>query len=259
MWKLLVILGFVLVQKSTAQSTITVLSYNIHHGTNAQEQNTIAQIGRLIRQFSPDLVALQEVDSATTRSRGADHLGQLARMTSLSPLYGRAIRLQGGGYGTAVLSRYPIIADQKLMLPNPDSTEQRILLCAYVELPNQKTIRFCNSQLEEKSPLNRGVQLAFVNKALENSIQPVVWCGDFNTDPDDPEVAKLMNTWVDAGKDSFAPTLIGTGARMDYIMTLKSSELELVRYRVLNVPKLSDHQPVLATYRFRKPKQMVSK
>ncbi|GAB3919074.1 endonuclease/exonuclease/phosphatase family protein [Larkinella terrae] len=251
----LALLSIEFFQEANAQSTVTVLTYNIHHGTNAQEHNTIVQIGRLIREYSPDIIALQEVDSVTTRSRRQDHLGQLARLTSMFPLYGKAIDFQGGKYGTAILSKYPIIASQKMMLPNPDKTEQRILLCAYVELPNEKTIRFCNSHLDQQSPLNRNLQLAFIDKTLENSIQPVIWCGDFNTDPDDPEIEKLMDRWRDAGKDSHTSTLVGTGARIDYVMSLKKSELELTRYRVLNVPKLSDHLPVLATYRFRKPKK----
>lgn len=253
-WKLigLILLGISL--RLAAQSTITVLTYNIHHGANSLDQNNIVQIGRLIRQYSPDIVALQEVDSMTTRSRGQDHLAQLAGMTSMIPFYGRAINFQGGGYGLGVLSKYPIVANQKIRLPNPDSTEQRILLCAYVELPNEKTIRLCNAHLDHKSALNRSVQLAAVNVILENSIQPAIWCGDFNTDPDDPDIEKLMGNWIDAGKDSRTPTLVGTGARIDYIMTLRNSELELMRYRVLNVPKLSDHLPILATYRFRKAK-----
>ncbi|RRB06375.1 endonuclease/exonuclease/phosphatase family protein [Larkinella rosea] len=251
----LVLLCIGFFQETTAQSTLTILTYNIHHGTNTSEHNTIVQIGRLIREYSPDIVALQEVDSVTVRSRKQDHLGQLARLTSMYPLFGKAIDFQGGKYGTAILSKYPIIASQKMMLPNPDKTEQRILLCAYVEMPNGKTIRFCNAHLDSESPLNRNLQLTFVDKTLENSIQPVLWCGDFNTDPDDPEVEKLMDHWVDAGKDSHTSTLVGTGARIDYVLSLKKSELELTRYRVLNVPKLSDHLPVLATYRFRKPKK----
>ncbi|MGA0559028.1 endonuclease/exonuclease/phosphatase family protein [Larkinella sp. VNQ87] len=242
-------------RETTAQSTLTVLTYNIHHGTNEKEHNTIVQIGRLIREYNPDLIALQEVDSVTTRSRKADHLSQLARLTSMHPLFAKSIDFQGGKYGIAVLSKYPIIASQRMELPNPDKTEQRVLQCAYVELPNEKTIRFCNSHLDHQSPLNRSLQLAFINTVLENSIQPVVWCGDLNTDPDDPEIEKLMGRWVDAGKDSRTPTLVGSGARIDYILTLKQSELQLVRYRVLNVPKYSDHLPVLATYRFRKPKK----
>ncbi|MFD1141396.1 endonuclease/exonuclease/phosphatase family protein [Larkinella insperata] len=252
---LLVAVFCVFFREAIAQSTITVLTYNIHHGANEREQNTIVQIGRLIREYSPDLVALQEVDSTTTRSRRFDHLNQLSRLTSMYPLYGKTIDFQGGKYGIAILSKYPIIASQKAMLPNPDKTEPRALLCAYVELPNEKTIRFCNSQLDDKSPLNRDVQLAAVDKSLENSIQPVIWCGDFNTDPDDPEMEKLMDRWIDAGKDSQTPTLVGTGARIDYILSLKQSELQLIRYRVLNVPKYSDHLPVLATYRFRNPKK----
>jgi endonuclease/exonuclease/phosphatase family metal-dependent hydrolase len=250
---MLVVLVCGFFRETTAQSTITVLTFNIHHGANSKEHNTIVQIGRLIREYKPDIIALQEVDSVTTRSRGQEHLGQLSRLTSMYPLYGSAIDFQGGKYGTAILSKYPIIASQKMMLPNPDKTEQRILQCAYVELSEDKTIRFCNSHLDHQSPLNRSLQLAFIDKTLENSIQPVIWCGDLNTDPDDPDIEKLLDRWSDAGRDSHTSTLVGTGARIDYILSLKKSELELVRYRVLNVPKLSDHLPVLATYRFRKP------
>lgn len=237
-----------------AQSTITVLSYNINHGANPKGRNNLIRIGQLIRQYKPDLVAIQEVDSATRRSYNRNQVQQLANLVAMTPLFGGALPFQGGWHGLGILSKFPIIASDKLLLPNPDSTVQRILLQAYIELPDGRTIRFCTTQLDPKSPFNRGLQMATVKKTLAPSIQPVILTGDFNTDPFDPIVLKMKEEWDDAGEDAQLPTLVGTGARIDYVATKKEQELELVRYRVLNEPNTSDHLPVLATYRFKKAK-----
>lgn len=236
-----------------AQTTITVLTYNINHGENPRGQGNLIRVGQLIRQYKPDLVAIQEVDSATRRSFRKNQVQQLANLTSMNPLFGGTVPFQGGWHGLGILSRHPIIAHRKLVLPNPDSTVRRVLLEAYAELPDGRTVRFCNTQLDPKSHMNRGYQLSMIRQTLAQSIQPVIWAADFNTDPDDPIVAKVKETWADAGADAQTSTLVGTGARTDFLLTLKNQELELVRYRVLNEPGTSDHLPVLATYQFKSP------
>ncbi|GAA4451903.1 endonuclease/exonuclease/phosphatase family protein [Nibrella saemangeumensis] len=227
---------------------ITVLTYNIHHGANEQGRLNLIRVGQLIREHKPDLVALQELDSATTRSYGGYQMQQLANLTGMYPLFGKAIDLEAGAYGIGILSKYPILASQNIPLPNPDSTEQRVILCAYVELPNQKTIRFCNTHLDHQSRLNRGMQLAMVNQMLRVSIQPVIWAGDLNARPDEPGIQPIWNEWQDAGVRSKTPTLPHGNARIDYILTRRQSKFTLLKYEVLKEPDTSDHQPVLATY-----------
>jgi len=49
---------------------VRVLTYNIHHGEGTDGKIDLTRIAALIKRLAPDLVALQEVDKATTRSQG---------------------------------------------------------------------------------------------------------------------------------------------------------------------------------------------
>jgi endonuclease/exonuclease/phosphatase family metal-dependent hydrolase len=55
----------------SAQS-LKVLTYNIHHGENVKGEIDLQSIANVILATNPDLVALQEVDSATGRAQKAD-------------------------------------------------------------------------------------------------------------------------------------------------------------------------------------------
>ena len=46
---------------------IRVMSYNIHHGRGTDDKVDLNRIADLINHWSPDLVALQEVDNMTSR------------------------------------------------------------------------------------------------------------------------------------------------------------------------------------------------
>ena len=45
-----------------------VMTYNIHHGEGTDSVIDMERIAQVINKWSPDLVALQEVDNGTTRS-----------------------------------------------------------------------------------------------------------------------------------------------------------------------------------------------
>ena len=49
--------------------------------------------------YAPDLVALQELDSATLRVDGRYIPGELGRMTGMHATFGRALGFAGGSYG----------------------------------------------------------------------------------------------------------------------------------------------------------------
>lgn len=235
----------------TAQR-LTVLTYNINHGADLNGRINLIRIGNIIRQSEADLIAIQEVDSATTRSYGKNQVQQLANLTGFYPLFGGAVSVDNGGkIGLGILSRYPIIAGQQILLPDPDSTGQRILLCAYVELPNQKTVRFCNSQFDDKIERGRGLQAGVVSALLKPSIQPVIWAGDFNALPDETLIGQLRQYWFDAGWDTDTPTLPAAVARLDYVWTQTGGPLTPLAYQVLEEHKTAEHWPVVVRYRLK--------
>src|SRR3954468_2494324 len=87
---------------------VRVLSYNIHHGEGVDGKLDLERIAAVINAVEPDLVALQEVDQRVARTRLIDEPADLARLTKMHVAFGANLALQGGHYGNAVLSRWPI-------------------------------------------------------------------------------------------------------------------------------------------------------
>ena len=115
------------------RATLRVLAYNIHHGAGNDEVLDLERIGRLIRSLDPHLVALQEVDNRTERTGGVDQAAELARLTGMSPAFGKFMDFQGGEYGMAALSSLPIVASHNHRLP--EGAEARSALAVRVRLP----------------------------------------------------------------------------------------------------------------------------
>lgn len=90
---------------------IRVLVYNIHAGKDAAGRENLAAVAELVSTTGADLVLLQEVDRGTERSGRVDQLAELERRTGFHGAFGRTLDYQGGGYGIAVLSRWPIASD----------------------------------------------------------------------------------------------------------------------------------------------------
>jgi endonuclease/exonuclease/phosphatase family metal-dependent hydrolase len=172
----------------------------------------------------------------------------LSLLTGYNELFGKATDNQEGKNGLGILSAHPIEGKQLLKLPLPDTTPPRVLLCALVALPNNRYMRFCNTQLDDRSPLHRGLQAAVVNEVLQYSIQPVILAGDMNVQPNDHTLEALTKYWIDAGANSQEGTFPLTGKRIDYVWTLKGSAFKWLDYKVLNEPNTAEHQPVLVNY-----------
>jgi len=66
-------------------------------------------IASVIKSANPDLVALQEVDFKTNRTRNMDLTAELGMLTNLTPLFGKAMPYDGGEYGEGILSRYSFL------------------------------------------------------------------------------------------------------------------------------------------------------
>jgi len=87
-----------------AGTELVLATLNIKHGAEGLDK-----IAAAIRDVSPDLIGLQEVDVYCERSGYVDEVTELARLAGY-PYYAfaKAISLGSGEYGTALLSRFPI-------------------------------------------------------------------------------------------------------------------------------------------------------
>lgn len=92
------------VEQVFASSEIVLANLNIKHGAEGLDN-----VASAIREVSPDIIGLEEVDVGCERSGYVDEPAELARLAGYDYFaFSKAISLGGGEYGTAILSRYPI-------------------------------------------------------------------------------------------------------------------------------------------------------
>ena len=83
-----------------------VVSFNIHHGTVGRRGPVDPeQLGAVCASFDADVIALQEVDRDTYRTRRADLAAVAAGACGMAHVFGSSRWYPGGRYGTALLAR----------------------------------------------------------------------------------------------------------------------------------------------------------
>ena len=156
------------------QERLKLMSYNIRNGIGIDNIQDIGRIARVILREAPDLVALQELDSATLRVDGRYIPGELGRMTGMHARFCRAIDYDGGGYGIGLLSRAEPLSVRRIPLPGRE--EARVLLMA--EFPGYVV---CVTHLS-LTPEDQRASLPIIRQATDTCRKPVLLAGDFNMD-----------------------------------------------------------------------------
>lgn len=227
---------------------LKVMTYNLRFG----ELSSLKEIADFITKNGPDFVALQELDCMTRRERtphqhDKNFVTELGYYTKLLPLYGKTIPYAGGFYGIGMLTKYPYISVQKIMLPKQETKhEARALLMAEVELPGGDTIIVASTHLDYISSESRDKQLKVITRILEEKRFPVILGGDFNTKPNSDEIKKYFKAWRSLSDDAMltSPSKHPQN-KIDYLFGYPKNSWRLLSSKVENV-LLSDHLPILS-------------
>ncbi|EID55186.1 metal-dependent hydrolase [Saccharomonospora xinjiangensis XJ-54] len=233
---------------------LTVATFNIHHGAGPDDELDLAHVADVIADNGMDVVGLQEVDRHWgERSDFADQARWLAERLDMHVVFGANLdrdplraeqpRRQ---YGTAILSRHPIMESRNIHLPRPQGGEQRGLLEA-VLLVRGVPMNFYSTHFQHNSQVERLAQAEAVNDVLDDVERPVVLVGDLNAVPTTPEIERmttnLYDTWPVAGEgDGYTYDVATPHARIDYV--LASDEVRADSARVIDTDA-SDHLPVV--------------
>jgi len=227
---------------------LRVLSYNIHHGEGTDGRLDLQRIADVIRNSEADLVALQEVDRLTGRTGKVDQPAELARLTEMQVAFGSNLALEGGGYGNAVLSRWPIARHANHLLPNTDG-EQRGVLATDITLPDGRTVSLLATHLDHRP--NHRQRIASSHWLVEFGAKltaPAILAGDLNATPDSQPLAILGKDWQRANAEPVLTSPAGRPRRqIDYVLVCPASAWRVIEVRVLDEPVASDHRPLLAT------------
>jgi len=233
-------------RSALVKNQIRVLSYNIHHGEGTDGKLDLARVAGVINSVRADLVALQEVDQNTTRTLKVDQAAELARLTGLHFAYGKAMDYEGGGYGQAILSRYPIRHSGVYFLPQLTNREPRILILSEIQLPHGGSIHFGGTHLDHQRKDIRLEQAREINRLFSRVAGPALLAGDFNSYPDSDAMGEMLKEWADASAINPEPT-IPSGhptRRIDYILYHPQGKFNVIEHRVLPEAIASDHRAV---------------
>ena len=233
--------------------TLKVMTYNIHHcnpPSLPEGQIDVPAIAKVINDAKPDFVALQEVDVNTERSgKGKNQARELAQLTGMYFYFAKAIDHQGGDYGVAVLSKFPVLDSLQLPLPLPAEVkgEPRTVAAVKVRIPGGKKIWFASTHLDLKEE-TRLFQSDIIIKRLGSRKEPVILAGDFNAVPTSPVIALLDKTFTRTCIDDCLPTSphINPRRTIDFIMFTAPKRISAVKTSVIEETYASDHRPVVA-------------
>lgn len=245
-WLSEVQLTFAAADAARKARTLRVLSYNIHHGAGVDGKLDLQRIASVIIQSKADIVALQEVDRATSRTGKVDQAAELARLTKMNVRFGGNIKFGGGDYGNAVLSKFRIKLRKNHALPNIQNGEQRGVLDVDLET-KAGPMRMLATHFDHRRPNEERIASAeFVNKLLAAEPKTLtLLAGDLNATPDSETLKILAPNWQLPTR-RFPTVPVGNPARqIDYVLAARANRLKLVETKVLSEAVASDHLAIL--------------
>ena len=240
----------------TKKVTLRVMCYNIHHAAPPSDPGKIDldAIAKVINDQHADLVALQEVDVNTKRSGHFNQAEELGKKTGLTPYFFKAIDFEGGEYGVAILSRYPVTETHRYPLPGQKENpgEPRVLGTAIIRLPGKQELLFACTHLEAGDSINRQLQMAAIGDLLEDVSMPIIIAGDFNAAPGS-QVIRILDQHFDRTCDPCDPTIPVVNPRraIDFIAYSPSGRFKVKQHKVIPERQASDHLPVFSVLEFK--------
>jgi len=240
------------------ETDIKVMTYNIHHaGTDAILD--LERIAVIINTSGADIIGLQEVDNHfSERSNFEDQAKWLSNYLGMHYAYGANLDYdplqEGEGrrqYGTAVLSKYPILSAENHLLStitylgNP--TEQRGLMETVINVKGNY-VQFYNTHLDDQRAEQRYLQIKEIHDIANQKEGTSIIVGDFNAAPESVEVLKMTAQYKDVfaelgQNNDFTFPANKPDSRIDYIFT--SEDVKICTGEVINT-NVSDHLPITA-------------
>ena len=225
-----------------ASLSLRIGSFNIKNGSGVKHKMSI--LAEDIKRHSLDVVGLQEVDIMSDRSGKIDTLKELADSAGY-PYYRftHTINIKGGMYGTAIMSRYPIVCADTVKLPTLEKHESRALGHAVIDFDGAR-VDFLNTHLSYEKNGLRAEQFKLINEYVKG-LELFILTGDFNTsDPD--EYSMIENVIrVNGGKYATFPS---SSEAIDEIITC--SRLACVASGSDHCEEHSDHDLLWAELQY---------
>lgn len=248
------------------QARVRLLTLNIAHGRRSAGlkasvapetvQANLAAVAAFLREQDADLVALQEVDAASTWTNSVDQLEYLAEAAGYPYRY-HGIHFDAAmgplrmAYGTGLLSRLELRDTVSWVLPG-SSWHSKGAVAAAIEI-NGQPVTVVSVHLDSGDSASRMRQVDALVALISKRNRPWVILGDLNsTWADESDAVRRMCEELGvrpARSDSERrPTYPASSPHKSIDWILVSPEIEVLRAEVL-AEAVSDHLAVSAVVR----------
>lgn len=230
------------------------MSYNIHVGVGMDKRLDLQRIADVIKQEKADLVGLQEVDRGVKRTEGKDEIAELAKMTEMHSAFAHNLDYQGGQYGVAILSRYPITSTDHRKYENKRVAERRGMLRVEVNVAG-RTLNFVTTHLDYQYDDSRLFETEQLLNFLAGVKGPLIVTGDFNDEPTGSShklmLGRFEDSWMRsrAKGEGFSYPADKPVKRIDYVFATPGA-IKAKRAWIVNT-LASDHLPLVADLEIR--------
>jgi endonuclease/exonuclease/phosphatase family metal-dependent hydrolase len=240
-------------RKREAEVTLRVMTYNIHGCGGMDGKVSTDRIARVIAQYEPDIIALQECYGAKRGDQARAILAGL-RDTYHFP---STLSMVQDDYGNAVLSVHPMKLIKSSRLPTLPERPIEIRGAQWVRLDLEgASVHFINTHLGLFSlERQRQAEALMGSEWLESEScgSPAILCGDFNAFPSSTVYRTLTGRLHEAQETALGHRSKNTFpgrypvSRIDHIFCsreFKTLKVEVPRTHLTRLA--SDHLPIVA-------------
>lgn len=238
------------------RESLRVMTYNIHSCVGTDGKVRVERIARVINQYDPDLLALQEVDCNRRRTRHHDQARLIADQLKMTHVFHALFEEERERYGIAVFSRFPFEVVQSGFLTEANP---RLLLEARGAIwvkaeAGGKTFHFVNTHFGlGKDERNRQADELLGPRWLGQvpESEPLILCGDFNSTGKSAPYRKLRARFRDAQHEAEGHEPLPTFSsmlplmRIDHVLLSSHFRVNSVERPVTTASRVaSDHLPL---------------
>ena len=230
---------------------IKIMSYNTQSCQNyITDKIDFDAVVNAIKECKADIIGLQEIRDESENEVFEAQARILAEKLGFYFYFAEAIRFSGENpYGNALLSRYPIVTAETVLIPDPEVKgydgyyETRCVLIATIDVGCLLHVAVSHFGLNPDEQINA------INTVMNNvREESFVLMGDFNMEPDNPMLQPIKQCLYDTADIFSAPKLSFPAddpqVKLDYIFVSKD-----LKVSDADIPTImtSDHRPYVIT------------
>lgn len=236
--------------------TFRLMTYNVHSCVGMDGKIYPERVARVISQYHPDVVALQEIDVDKIRTGQVNQAQLIAQLLEMKFHFHPSLMYEEEKYGDAILSIHPMKLFKAASLPHLDEPwlEPRGAIMVEVEA-HGAAFRIINTHLS----LSRRERIMQAEALMgEEWLQfsangaPAILCGDFNAMPNSPVCRLISQRLKDAqecgnghkARNTFSGRF--PVSRIDHVFVDKRLQVKKVLVPNTHLTrKTSDHLPLI--------------